>query len=461
MKSVYLLLLSVLLCGCSIDTAEFKMPVTTNEFIEEKPTSDIRTVINEFRQADSDLFTFDSETLLTVNAYVVSSDESGNFYKTLVIQDRPENPTMGMVLKIDLRAYFSKYNVGRKIQIRLSGLSMKGKNGKYTVGYLSGNRLVDIPESLLDHYIMRTPEIVDIVPQSISLEMVSTGLINTFVVIDRVQFLKTDQDRSFASEAYDKFNGERLIEQCNNLAKSYLFTSTYADFRANPLPDGRVQLNAILTIDDYSEEVILVLNNPNDLVVIDQERCDPDFFECPINLSPIGNDVIFYEDFEDLSYTRDIEKIGWKNINVNFGNGRFKKRSSNENTFLQISAYNSNEYVMEVWLVSPEIELDHSEKEYLSFETRATFEEGSLLTCWFSSDYRGNVRDANWQQLDLEFSVGTFDGSNEAYLNSGAVQLECLEGTIRVAFRYLGSDPGASTTYDLDNILILGNKNSN
>ncbi len=425
---------------------------------KEEVTSDIGTVINAFKQADVDIYTFDAEDVIIISAYVISSDEAGNFYKTLIIQDSPENPINGMELKIDMRSYYTKYNFGRKILLRLSGLSIQGENGKYIVGYLSGNRLVDIPERLLDHFIIRTAETAEIVPKSITLEMVSPELINTFVLLEKVQFLKTDLGKSFASEPYDKYNGERLIGQCGNLAKSFLFTSTYADFSTNLLPEERFRLRAVLTRDNYSEKVTLVLNFPDDIDLLDQERCDPVFFKCTTSLLMDKKGTVYYESFERLANSRDIEKIGWDNVNVNFGNGRFRKRSGDENTFLQISAYGSQEYVMEVWLVSPPIDLDSSEQEFLSFDTRATFEEGSLLTCWFSSDYKDSVKDANWQQLDVEISVGSRDSSNKVFLNSGAVQLDCLEGTVRLAFRYMGSDPGASTTYDLDNILILGDK---
>ena len=213
---------------------------------------------------------------------------------------------------------------------------------------------------------------------------------------------------------------------------------------------------AVLTRDYFSGEITFVLNNPDDIDSEDQERCDPAFFVCPLKPQLDKKDILFYENFERLGSTRDIETIGWENINANFGNARFRKRSKNENTFVQISAYDSKEYVMEVWLVSPSIDLDGSENEFLTFDTRSTFEEGSLLTCWFSQDYTDNIKNANWQQLDVKISVGSRDGSNEIFLNSGAVQLDCLEGKVRLAFRYLGSDPGASTTYDLDNILIMG-----
>ena len=445
--------------GC-IDEAEFKIPDTSDLEIDEEATTDIGTAINAFKQTDTKIFTFDSDDDIIVSAYVISSDEAGNFYKTLVIQDSPENPVNGLEIKIDMRSYYTKYNFGRKILLRLSGLSIQEENGKHIVGYLSGNSLVDIPESLLDDFIIRSSETAEIVPISITLERISPSLINTFVELDKVQFLKADLGKSFASEAYDKYNGERLIEQCDNLAKSYLYTSSYADFSSFLLPEERFHLMAVFTSDYYSGEVTLVLNNPEDIDVLDEERCDPVFFECPVKPLITDKDMLYYENFEGLASTRDIEKIGWENINVNFGNGRFKKRSRDENAFLQISAYNSKEYVMEVWLLSPPIDLEGSTDELMTFDTRATFEEGSLLTCWISTDYKSSVKEANWQQLDVEISVGSRGDSNEVFTNSGTVQLDCLEGNVRLAFRYLGSDPGASTTYDLDNILIMGNNTS-
>ena len=443
--------------GC-IHEPEFKIPELEILGLREEATSDIETVINAFKQAETNIYSFDSAGNIIVSAYVISSDEAGNFYKTLIIQDSPESPNKGLELKIDMKSYFTKYNFGRKILLRLSGLSIEEQRGKFVVGYLSGNSLREIPESLLDQFIMRTPETVEITPKQINLEAVVPDLINTYVAIEQAQFLRADLGKSFASEAYDKYNGERLIEQCDNLAKCYLFTSAYADFSTSLLPEQRFGLKAVLTSDLYSGEITFILNNTDDIDLADEERCDPDFFECTIESIPEKEDVIFYENFQKLVSSRDIEKIGWNNINVNFGNGRFKKRSSDENTYVQISAYGSGEYVMEVWLISPEIDLDGSENEFLSFDTRATFEEGSLLTAWVSTDYLDSFTDATWQQLDGEVSVGSNGSSNKQFQSSGSVQLHCLEGKIRIAFRYLGSDPGASTTYDLDNILILGDK---
>lgn len=457
-KSKYIILIFIFSFLSCIDDPEFKFPESEVLELEEEVTSDIRTVINAFKQSETDIFSFDSEGNIVVSAYVISSDEAGNFYKMMIIQDSPENPGSGLELKIDMKSYYTKYNFGRKILLKLSGLSIVEKSGKFIVGYLSGNSLTEIPESLLDRFIIRSPETVEIVPKQISLEAVYPALINTFVAIDQVQFLRADLGKSFASEAYDKYNGERLIEQCNNLARSYLYTSAYADFSTTLLPEQRFRLTAVLTSDFYSGEITFVLNNPDDIDTENEERCDPLFFQCPGGSISNEQDMIFYENFEKLSSSRDFEKLGWNNINVNYGNGRFKKRSSDGNTFVQVSAYDSGEYVMEVWLISPEIVMDDSEDELLSFDTRATFEEGSLLTAWVSTDYLDSFKEATWQQLDVDISVGSSGGNNEQFKSSGTVQLNCLKGNVRIAFRYLGSDPGASTTYDLDNVLILGDK---
>ncbi len=456
-KIIVLFTASLCFLAC-LQEPEFEIQIPENSEVNVSATSDIGTAINAFEQADNNIFTFGPDDDILVDAYVISSDEAGNFYKTLVVQDKPENPTHGLELKIDRRSYYSKYNFGRKLFLKLSGLSMEEQNGKYIIGYLSGGSLVDIPESQLDLFILRSLETVEIIPYKISLEEVSKPMINTFVALDQIQFLRQDLGKSFASEAFDRYNGERVIEQCENLARSYLYTSAYAKFRANLLPSGRFELQAVLSSDYYSQEINLILNNPDNLKQSLGERCDPAYFECPGGFGEEKKEIIFYENFNGLANTRDIDKIGWQNINKNFGNGRFKKRSSNDNGFLQISAYDSNEFVMEVWLVSPAIDLDNSEDEYLTFDIRATFEEGSLLTVWFTSDYKDTFNEAGWYQLDTKIPDGSRDGSNEEFYDSGPIRLHCLEGKFRLAFKYLGSDPGASTTYDLDNILILGDK---
>ena len=452
----FLLTLIFMICSCVPDS-EFDLPVIRPPETEMSANSDIKAAINALIQSEENVHTFAQNDNAVIKGYVVSSDEAGNFYKTLVLQDEVENPGRGIAMMIDMRSYYTKYNFGRKVYIKLSGLSIKEEKGQYMIGMLIGNELTDIPAPLLDNFIIRSQTTHEIFPRKIKLEQISDEMINTYVEISDLQFPRDVLGKTYASEGFDRYNGERVIEQCDNLARGFLFTSTFSDFRSNLLPEGRFHIQAVLTSDYYADKIILILNDPGFLISDDSVRCDLDFYACD-NQDEGGGKILYYEDFEGFKSTSDIEDQGWINTNINFGNGKFKKRSSGENSFLQVSAYNSGENVMDVWLISPEIDLDATENERLTFNTRATFEEGRLLTVWICQDFNGKVENAAWVPLDVDISDGTRDGSNIDFTNSGVVALGCLSGKINLAFRYLGSDPGASTTYDLDNILIVGDK---
>ena len=441
--------------GC-LPNDEFHMPVIISPEVEIKVNSNIKAVISALKQSEEKIYTFSENDEAIIEGFVISSDEAGNFYKTMIIQDKAQNPECGIAVKIDLKAFYTKYNFGRRVYIKLPGLSIKEEKGQFLLGYLIGNQLENIPNALLDNHIIRAEITEEIYPRKISLEELSDQMINTFIEVSGLQFPKDAQDKTYSGEQFDRYNGERVIEQCDNLVRSFLYTSTYADFKSKLLPNGKFSMRAVLSKDYYTDKTVFILNNPDFLIADDSERCDPDFYTCP-GENDSGNRVIYYEDFESFESTSDIEKQGWKNTNVHFGNGKFKKRSMNENAFLQISAYNSQETIMDVWLVSPKIDLDKSEGERLTFKTRATFEEGRILTVWISHDFEEKIENATWQLLDVKISDGTIDKSNIAFTESGEINLGCLEGEINLGFRYLGSDPGISTTYDLDNILILGN----
>jgi len=211
----------------------------------------------------------------------------------------------------------------------------------------------------------------------------------------------------------------------------------------------------VLTKDYYNEKFILVINDPSTINFSESDRCDPDFLFCTGNLNN-EKELIFFENFQEINKTNDLEDLGWTNENIYLGNEKFNKRSSQGNVSMQISAYNTGENPMEVWLITPPINLDNSSNEILSFETKATYDNGTILTAWVSSDFNDNITEATWQQLDAKVSVGPGNSYVNNYTLSGELSLDCLEGDVFIAIKYLGGDPGVSTTYDIDNIKITG-----
>jgi len=453
--SNYWLYLLIITCGACLPEENFKMPEYAPEETDIVPNSDIRSILESLEQSGEDLYTFGENENTIAAGFVVSSDAGGNFYKTLVLQDAPQNPGYGIAVRLENRAYHTKYSIGRKLFLILAGLSIAREKGSYYLGYRTLDRVGEIPASMIDSHLIRSEETATVVPELITMEEVDDQRLNTLVQMKELQFAKGELGRTFAGERFDAYNGERILEQCDNRNSIMVQTSTFSDFRSNLLPEGRFTLSGILTKDYYSERFSIVLNDPEQIRLTGGERCDPEYLHCGTGNLP-GQHVIYLENFQELQNTSQLVSLGWINQNVLLGNGIFRKRSSGENTFLRISAYESGESLMDVWLISPEIDLDQSEEERLSFQTRATFAEGQVLSVWISNDFQGDIENAEWKLLDVRISGGSRDGSNEEFTHSGWTELHCLSGKIRIAFRYQGSDPGYTTTYDVDNVLIMG-----
>ena len=74
----------------------------------------------------------------TIAGVVIADDESGQFYKTIVIQDS----TGGISVKLDGYDLYTKYPVGRQVFIKLKGLYMA-----ITTGSLKLAEVLTIPEA--------------------------------------------------------------------------------------------------------------------------------------------------------------------------------------------------------------------------------------------------------------------------------------------------------------------------
>ena len=445
--------IGILFCSC-IEENEYIIPETTSEQSTILPNSNLNALKTAYLQSGEEIYTFkDSVTL--IEAYVISTDEGGNFYKTLVIQDKAVDPNSGIEVLINLKAYFTKFDIGRKIYLKIQGLSITGTNGKFQLGFLFGNQLKPIPEPLIDEFIVRTIHKEKINAKPISISDFSNDMLDMFVEIKNVQFRKDEIDRTYAGEIFDEFDGERILVQCNNLLTTTLSTSTFSRFKSLILPSSKMTVRAVLTKDFYSENYVLILNNISDTRFFEGERCDPKYLSCEGKIMEDAN-TIFFEDFESIKKTKEIENLGWVNHSVYFGAEKFEKRSSNGNNSMRISAYNSNESSMDVWLITPKISLEGTNEETLEFISIASYDNGTNLTTWVSSNFDGIIKEAKWQQLDVKIAKGPRNGYGSDYLNSGIVNLGCLEGKVNIAFRYIGGDPGISTTYEIDNVKVLG-----
>lgn len=387
----------------------------------------------------------DSETPLFIEAYVVSSDESGNFYKQIIIQNTPENPTAGISISTEATDLYTKYEPGRKIYFRVDGLYSGVFAGLPTLGTQDGDEIGRISIKEFNDRIFRSQEVVDIVPKEITISQAGTNesLLNTLVKLSGVEFADGELGESYGN-IDDTFSVNRSVVNCND-DEIILRNSGFADFKNLPLPEGNGMLTAVLSTFNGTNQ--LFIRNTSD-VMFDGERCEDE---------TTNTELPFSEDFENYpAGPGEIVSIDqWTNVNANGGERLWEIRDFDNNQYAQTSAFNSGESPYEAWLVTPGFDLQGVPSGTFSFDTKDGFYNGTALSVYVSTDFSGDPNTATWTELTATFSTGNTDGYGDDYVSSGNIDLSEYAGeVVYFGFRYQGGDGGVSTTYQIDNVSV-------
>ncbi len=453
----------------SFETPDIKLeePNITTEFTVAKIHNDLIQAYNS--NGDLTLTYFaDLANPTYVTGYVVSSDAAGNFFRTLVIQDQAENPTAGIELLVNNSSLSESFEIGRKVYIRLDGLTVSYDDGEstsfinptnnipgvFTLGFLSNEgRVDDIPYTSPEQRkaLVKSTELATIVPTEIEIGGIEQKHVNTLVSLPAAQFDKEDLGKTFAGEANDEFDGFRNIFECGTEATIPLQTSTFSSFKSNKLPEGQGVATAVLAKDFRAEFFVLIANTPADLDLSNPERCDPIVLECT---GATSTDVtVFEEDFQTITNEAQLDGLGWTNVNVSGGSERYEDSSFSGNRYMKISAFGTGEDPLEAWLVTPAINLDGTTEEVLTFDISSNFESGKVLTAFITENYTGDPTTTEWIQIDA--NVPTGDGGFGDFVSS-SINISCLSGDVHVAFKYLGSADNMETRYHIDNVKVTG-----
>ena len=216
------------------------------------------------------------ESDMIFEGYVISSDEAGNYYKALVLQDAPENPTAGIYIVVDKRNMYVDFPVGKKVYVYAKGLFVGKDRGLYKLGltYDSGygTRIGRIPPSEADRRLIASCDApAEIRPTSVTIDQIRNNgdaLLNTLIQLNDVEFEKADLCSTFSLQGLQGVN--KYLEDCsgNTLA---LRTSGYADFANVKVPAGKGTVTAVLG--KYRSSYQVFIRDLEDLVM-DGPRCD-------------------------------------------------------------------------------------------------------------------------------------------------------------------------------------------
>ena len=221
----------------------------------------------------NNLVTFSQDAI--IEGYVISSDETGNFFKTISIQDDPSNPsTHGVQIEIDANSLYTKYPVGAKIQIQLNGLVAGYDRGVIKLGstYISGTetRVGRMKPALATANVKKTCDGATTIQPK-----VVTGLagalkpenVNTLVTIKDIQFENPEADRTYGDAAGQTTVNRKLIDKKGRSVD--LRNSGYATWAGEALPTGSGEITVVVSI--YNGGYQLYIRDLND-VKFDQAR---------------------------------------------------------------------------------------------------------------------------------------------------------------------------------------------
>jgi DNA/RNA endonuclease YhcR with UshA esterase domain len=220
-----------------------------------------------------DKFTSGKFTRITedwiVEAIVVADDESGNYYKTLVVQDE----TGGIDVKINANSLFQTFWAGRKVFIKAKGLVVSDYNELIqlggSVGFEDGDStLYSIEEWLIDDHIIPGTWNNDVNPPTLSLNEVDKTYMSQLVRFEDVQFSGTYINGTYA-DAENLQSRNITIQDCEG-STLLVRTSGYADFAGDTVNSKRGNLLGIVSV--YQDDIQIYIRNTDD-IQFDQERC--------------------------------------------------------------------------------------------------------------------------------------------------------------------------------------------
>lgn len=179
-------------------------------------------------------------TEVIVSGIIIADDESGSFYKEMIIQDS----TAGISIQLDVSNFNTNYPIGRRVFVKCKGLQIaKDADNNYSLGLKDGSTIARIPQSLYEQYIVKGMWGLTVTPTVISLANTSNVKTNTLVQMNNVEFKQSDAGVTYANAPTLTYKN-LIVTDCA-LNEVILYTSGYAKFAVNYTPTGNGTMLAV------------------------------------------------------------------------------------------------------------------------------------------------------------------------------------------------------------------------
>ncbi|MEO6346451.1 MAG: DUF5689 domain-containing protein [Aquaticitalea sp.] len=397
------------------------------------------------------------ETSIAVKGYISSSDRTGNFFKEIYLQDAPENPTAGIKIILNQVDTYNQYNFGREVYIKLTGLYVGEERvgtGVIAIGGSTqtnqfGTTVKKMTENQRATSMFRSENTATIIPKTLTFSQVNASDIGLYVQFEGVEFADNLIGLQYFDPIQD-FDTSRNLQSCGGIGYSTfnLETSSFASFKDVFLPTGNGTVSGVITKTFDGRSLVLALNEVNELNLTGP-RCTP--------MTTEDFTVVFNEDFQSAVNNTILDFPEWTNFSE-AGTFKWREKIFSGNGYAEFSSNGSGSVSNIAWLITPGIDMDAQDNEFLNFNAAQHHLDSPLnmLEVLLSTDYDGsNVLAATWTAVDAALP----SQSNPWYqfVDSGLINLSSYSGTLYVAFKVVGSGTNTALdgAYQIDDLKIL------
>jgi len=396
-----------------------------NEFKEPEkevynPGFDVTTTISELIDIYGDSLTF-IDSNIVIAGTVIANDKSGNYYKSIIIQDS----TAGIEISINGYELHNMYHIGDLVLVKCEGLYLGQYGGVVQLGSIYEGGIGRIEEPMIEDHIFKSDGGLAIEPKELSFPF-NDSYINRLIKLNDVQFGLNSIGTTYGNAEYQT-DRDIPLENCDGTSV-IVRTSGYADFARDTIAPGNGSLTAVLS--KYNGGYQLKLRSPDE-VNFNSSRCGDIYY-----VSFVDEGI---DDFTAFSVTGSQT---WEH-STSYGAVMNGFPSTNED-----------------WLISPSYDLSDFTDMVLRFRHTAGYTYSGYendLKVFICDDYDG-VSNPNTSGTWTELTGITYPTGNWSWTDSGDLDISGFNNNpnVYIAFKYVSTSSDACA-WEIDNMRIRVN----
>ena len=398
-----------------------------------------------------------------IEAYVTSSDEGGNFYKSISFVS--VDGLVGFSMPIDAYNIYTKFEPGRKVFVNMKDRYFVTENSSTVIGSLYDN---DTPADPSDDEVGRvssveyesiltrscTKENEDNIVKFLTIsDAKNNANLNMLIEFDAVQFTDASLGKTYFDESVNNLGGATNHEITDEFGNKIIVRiSEYATFASGSVPSESGKIRGVLT--KFGSDFQFMVRTLNDINLTDA-RMEIDFFPPLVGASIVYNNTL-NEPFTSYTTTNQQNFPAYIN-DAATGSRYWQRKIFSGNTYIQMSSFGGTPEANRTLFIVP---INMTAANTLQFKTKAGFNNGAVLKVYYTTDYvPGNqITTANLTDITSNFTIdnGPSSGYSSNFLNSGVYNIPVgVTGNGFFVFEYIGNGSGGpTTTMQIDDIVI-------